>query len=74
MSLGSLLDLLRSSPSFSFDELLSMTIEACTGMSYLAQSMVIHRDVACRNLLVTFKNPFTLEGDREQRQIHREGL
>lgn len=56
MSGGSLLTMLQKSEdthTVPVSELLSICIEVCSGMKYLEEQKIIHRDLACRNILVT---------------------
>lgn len=53
MDSGSLLDLLRKqSDLMLFSDLIGMILGAADGMAHLEKSGLIHRDLACRNILV----------------------
>eukprot|EP01116_Phalansterium_solitarium_P022115 TRINITY_DN7186_c0_g1_i1.p1 TRINITY_DN7186_c0_g1~~TRINITY_DN7186_c0_g1_i1.p1 ORF type:complete len:719 (+),score=273.41 TRINITY_DN7186_c0_g1_i1:160-2316(+) len=52
MMLGSL-DVLLAVNTFSAHDLVDMMIQAASGMEYLHSRDILHRDLACRNLLVS---------------------
>ena len=53
---GNLRDFLQSEgssySSLSYDMLIDFCIQICSGMEYLAKNKCVHRDLACRNILV----------------------
>eukprot|EP01119_Soliformovum_irregulare_P003909 TRINITY_DN1494_c1_g1_i2.p1 TRINITY_DN1494_c1_g1~~TRINITY_DN1494_c1_g1_i2.p1 ORF type:complete len:718 (-),score=249.77 TRINITY_DN1494_c1_g1_i2:9-2162(-) len=57
MEHGSLLGILQNGDrQYSIIQLLDMAIAAAQGMVYLESKGVVHRDLACRNLLVTIRD------------------
>jgi sugar lactone lactonase YvrE len=54
MNKGSLLSLLRQNVNeFSSDQLVELSAQVCKGMIYLESQKIIHRDLACRNVLIS---------------------
>jgi len=54
MHQGSLLELLQIlNDKLSEEQLVDMVLGAALGMSYLERSQIVHRDLSCRNLLVS---------------------
>lgn len=54
---GSLLDFLRKqSPSISLSLIWNFTVQIATGMAYLESKRFLHRDLACRNVLIAKGN------------------
>jgi len=56
LSLGSLDLLLRENRNIEFNSLLDMCIQIVSGMIYLENQKIVHRDLALRNILVTTKD------------------
>jgi len=51
--LGNLLNVLKMDRELELLQLYSMSLQAALGMQYIASQMILHRDLACRNLLVS---------------------
>lgn len=54
MKMGSLMDLLQIlGDKINEQQMLEMCFDAALGMAYLERSRIVHRDLNCRNLLVS---------------------
>ncbi|PRP88175.1 hypothetical protein PROFUN_03998 [Planoprotostelium fungivorum] len=53
MRMGSLLDLLHTTTTFTEEQMIEMALGAALGMTYLETCKIVHRDLSCRNLLVS---------------------
>jgi serine/threonine protein kinase len=53
---GSLEDYLQKELSIDFIDKIGFLLDAAKGMEYLSSQKVLHRDLACRNLLVNRGN------------------
>jgi len=57
MSMGSVIELLQIlGEKISEEQLVEMSLGGALGMAYLERSRIVHRDLSCRNLLVSSEN------------------
>jgi len=53
LEMGSLKDLMKRVPKFNYLQVTALSKDICRGMRHLHMEKIIHRDLSCRNILVT---------------------
>ena len=56
MELGDLLGVLQTEAELTNQDFIDFCKQSCSGMAYLHSQNILHRDLACRNILVSNKN------------------
>ena len=56
MELGDLLGVLQNEAELTNQDFIDFCKQICSGMAYLHSQNILHRDLACRNILVSNKN------------------